>query len=474
MLTNVDAYASGVTSPTAGELAASTPATRDRYVDFLRVAALVSVMCGHFLMAGVMRGAGDQIVVTNSLVEVPPAQLLTWVFQVLPVFFMVGGFSNLTGLDSLERRAGDPKVYADFALTRCRRLLEPTRAFVTFGVLAGVLVEVSGPSNESMEFALRLIGQPLWFVGIYLVVISLAPLMLRLHRRHGIRVVVALVVLVVLVDVVRLSFDLTIVGYLNFVLVWLTVHQLGFFYAEGSLMRPSVAWPMAVGGLTTAVVLVAALVYPLSMVSLPGERVSNLAPPSVALLALAIGQIGVLMLVRDPVSRWLQRPRVWTSVVFANGIVMTAFLWHLTAIVVVNALIVESGLPTPPIGSLQWWLLRPVVLALVVVVLAVLVVVFRRFEVPHPTSVVPPQLRRAHRGGLAATGLALAVLGVLGFSMTGFSGVTTFQTQTLVVLPVTPFVNLTLLLVGWWVVQRAAAPLRGSPVRQQPASPSAG
>jgi len=87
---------------------------------------------------------------------------------------------------------------------------------------------------------------------------------------------------------------------------------------------------------------------------------------------------------------------------------------------------------------------------------------------------VPPQLRRAHRGGLAATGLALAVLGVLGFSMTGFSGVTTFQTQTLVVLPVTPFVNLTLLLVGWWVVQRAAAPLRGSPVRQQPSSPSAG
>jgi hypothetical protein len=335
-------------------------------------------------------------------------------------------------------------------------------------VLAAALVEIAGTPDPTVEFAFRLIGQPLWFIGIYLIVVAFAPMMLALHERHGVRVLVVLSALVVAVDVARLSFGLTLVGYLNFVLVWLVVHQIGFFYADGRLLDRRLQAAMAVGGLTTAVLLVALLVYPVSMVSLPGERVSNLAPPSVALVALAVGQIGVLMLVRDPMNRWLQRPRVWTAVVSGNGVVMTAFLWHLTAIVVVNALAVQSGLPTPTIGSAQWWLTRPLLLGAVVVVLAGLVAVFRRFEAPHPSVVVPVADRRPHRDGRAVLGLVLAVLGVLGFSMTGFSGVTTFATQRLVVLPTTPFVNLALLLAGWWLVQTAAR------ARAAPAPRSAG
>jgi len=448
-----------VTTPTASDLAAATPASRDRYVDFLRVAALGSVMLGHYLMAGVLRGPGDQVIVTNSLVEVPPARILTWVFQVMPVFFVVGGFSNATALHSLHRRGGG---YADFALSRCRRLLEPTLAFVTFAVLAAVLVEVSGPTNTSVEFALRLIGQPLWFVGIYLFVVAMAPFMLRLHERYGLVIIVVLVVAVAVVDVLRLGFDVPLIGYLNFLTVWLAIHQIGFFYADGRLLRAPVAWSMAVGGGLAAIALVGLLPYPLSMVSLPGESVSNLAPPSLALLALGVAQIGILVLVRDPANRWLSRRRVWTVVVAANGVVMTAFLWHLTAIVVVNAVLVETGLPTPAIGSVAWWFGRLLIFPLVVLVLAGLVAVFRRFEAPHPTEVPAPQLRHPHRGGWAVLGVVLATFGILGFSMTGFTGITTFETQTLVVVPVTPFLNLALLLSGWWIVQFAAAPRRRS------------
>ena len=198
--------------PTAAELARATPSTRDRYVDFLRVAALVAVMLGHFLMAGVVRDQAHELVVTNTLVQVPVARLLTWVLQVMPVFFMVGGFSNATSLASLRRRAGDRHVYADFVFVRCRRLLEPTAAFVAFGVLAAALVEIAGTPDRTVEFAFRLIGQPLWFIGIYLIVIAFAPMMLTLHERHGVRVVVVLAVLVVLVDVARLSFGLILVG----------------------------------------------------------------------------------------------------------------------------------------------------------------------------------------------------------------------------------------------------------------------
>jgi hypothetical protein len=460
-------------TPSASDLASATPTSRDRYVDFLRVAALGCVMVGHFLMAGVDRHPDGSVSVSNSLVAVPEARGLTWIFQVMPVFFVVGGFSHAVALKSLHRRHGS---YADFAERRARRLLEPTAAFVSFGVLAAVLVELSGTPDATVEFALRIIGQPLWFVGIYLVVVACAPRMLALHDRFGVGVVLVLAAAVVVVDVARIGFDVPLVGYLNFLVVWLAIHQIGFFWADGRLLRQRVAATLAVGGGVAAVLLVAFGPYPLSMVSLPGERVSNLAPPSAALLALALFQTGVLVLLRDAGNRWLRSQRVWTVVVAANGVVMTAFLWHLTAIVVVNALAVDSGLPAPEVGSPGWWLSRIPMFFAVVVVLAVLVGVFRRFEQPSVQAVPDPSQRRPHRDGWAVVGLVLAVVGVLGFSVTGFSGATTLTTKTLVVLPVTPFLNLLLLVGGWWLVELAARPQRsaGSAPPSAPAGPTSG
>lgn len=455
----------------ASDLAAATPASRNRYVDLLRVVALGAVMLGHFLMAGVSEGADGDLVVANSLVYVPQAQLLTWVFQVMPVFFVVGGFAHAQGLRSLRRRDG---TYADFADTRTRRLLEPTAAFVAFGVLTAVFVELAGTPDPTIDYAMRLIGQPLWFVGIYLLVVTLAPWTFRLHARYGVGVLVVLIASVVAVDVLRLALDVPVVGFLNFATVWLAVHQVGYFWADGRLLARPLAWRLLVGGLAVTVLLVALGPYPRSMVSLPGEAVSNLAPPSVALLSLAAAQIGLLVLLRDRAVRWLTRPRVWTAVIAANGVVMTAFLWHLTAIVVVNAVVVQAGLPSPPVGSAAWWVLRIPLLVAVAGVLALLVAVFRRFELPHAHLIAPRGLRRHHRDGWAAAGLVLALLGVLGFSVTGFSGTTTLVTRTLVVLPVTPFVNLVLLVAGWWIVGQVARPRRspGSVAPSPPAGPT--
>ena len=73
------------------DLVAATPATRDRYVDFLRAASIVVVMLGHWMMAVVTRRDGTWEL-GNLLTEFRGAWLLTWVFQVMPVFFFVGGF----------------------------------------------------------------------------------------------------------------------------------------------------------------------------------------------------------------------------------------------------------------------------------------------------------------------------------------------------------------------------------------------
>ncbi len=450
-------------SPSARDLAAATPEGRDRFVDLLRVLALLAVMLGHFLMAAVVVAPDGRVTVTNTLVLVPSTQLLTWLFQVMPWFFAVGGFSHAVALASLGRRDGS---YADFVHARVDRLLVPTIAFAATGLVAGVVVEALGRLDDRAVMVLRIVAQPLWFIGIYLGVVAFAPWMLRAHRRFGVRVLVVLTVLVAVVDVLRIGLDLPYVGYLNFAFVWLAVHQCGFFYADGGPQRGGrrFALTLAGAGLLVTVALVALGPYPRSMVTLPGETTSNMTPPSFALLSFSAWLLGLALLLRPAFTRLLAGRGPWTVVVAASGVAMTAFLWHLTAITLVSGGLLLSGGPFfPDVGSVSWWLLRLVFLLLVVAVLAVLVALFRRFERPRRLVVPPPGERRAHRDGLAALGLALALLGVLGFSVAGFAGVLSMRTATLVVLPMTPAVAALLLGWGTLLVRWAATPVSRRP-----------
>ena len=96
------------------------------------------------------------------------------------------------------------------------------------------------------------------------------------------------------------------------------------------------------------------------MVGLPGERVSNMSPPSLCIVALTVWLVGLAMLVRPTVTHWLRRPRPWTVVVTAGSALMTLFLWHLTALVLAVLLLHPLGLTDPTPGTPLWWALRPV------------------------------------------------------------------------------------------------------------------
>src|SRR5690554_3519379 len=112
------------------QLAAATPATRDRYVDFLRVASLAGVVGGHFLMAVVVLPQGPDsppFTFTNILAVEPWTRWGTWLLQVMPVFFVVGGFAHIKSWRSLRARGGG---YADFVRVRVIRLVRPAVVFV--------------------------------------------------------------------------------------------------------------------------------------------------------------------------------------------------------------------------------------------------------------------------------------------------------------------------------------------------------
>jgi hypothetical protein len=453
----------------AHELADATPTSRDRYVDLLRVAALAVVMLGHFLMVAVVVEPDGAVEVTNALTQITWAQWLTWVLQVMPVFFAVGGFSHAVGWASVRRHGG---TYADFLAARVQRLLRPTLVFIAIGTALGITVEASDNLSVAAIMILRVVAQPLWFIGIYLAVVMLAPAMFRMHERWGWRVLLALAAATTLVDVARFAWDAPdVIGYLNFAFVWLAVHQCGFFYADGTAQKGGLrlAIACAVGGLALTFALVALGPYPVSMVTLPGDDTSNMTPPSLALLTCALWLLGLVLLLRGPLTRWIQKPRVWIVVVAANGMVMTAFLWHLSSIIAVNGTLVLLDVPAfPPVGTAQWWLLRLPLLALVALLLSAVVFALRRFERPKRWSVPELELRRPHRDRAATLGGLLTLFGILGLSVAGFAGVLSMRTAQLVVIPMASLPSVLLVAAGYWLTLQAASVRHQGSVRSQP------
>ncbi len=366
-------------------MADATPQSRDRYVDFLRVASLAGVMLGHFFLAVIViqdTAAGEVWDTDNLVSYFAWARAGTWVLQVMPIFFVVGGFAHAVAWRSIARRGGG---YADFVRARISRLVQPALVFIVVGMVAGVALDAFVDLGDNFAFGLQIAGQLLWFIGIYFIAVALAPAMLRAHERFGWRALVTLVLAVVAVDVLRLAADVPYVMWLNFGLVWLTIHQLGFFYADGVADRwgAKLGWTMLAGGAGASALLVWLGPYGGSLISYRGETLSNLAPPTVVLLAFAVAQAGALLLVRPAVTRWLQRRRVWGAVIAASSVAMTAFLWHFVALMGMYGVLYALGVPVfgPP-GTGEWWAWRLPLFVLFLVFVALAVLAFRRFDRP--------------------------------------------------------------------------------------------
>ena len=375
-------------APSIGDLAAATPATRDRYVDFLRAFSIISVVVGHFLIA-LIHWEDGRIFVHNVVGHQSGAWLATWILQVMPVFFFVGGFSNFVGWRSASAR-GDSA--GTFVRARLRRLLTPTAVFIAVWVFIEIVLRIADLGAGGVLRSTFLPFGPMWFLAVYGFVIALAPLTIRWHDRWGWRVPATFAAAVAVVDLLRFGFDVSGVGWLNLALVWLAVHQLGYFYADDGGEAPLVGvgrrgWIAMIGGgltllvvLTNLELLMDELFYPRSMVGVDIEPVSNMSPPSLAIIGLAAWQIGLAMWLREPVRRWLQRPGPWQATIAVNSVIMTVFLWHLSALMITILVLYPLGLGQEITATARWWLERPIWVFGPLVVAVPLVAVFRRFE----------------------------------------------------------------------------------------------
>ncbi|MFE7121110.1 acyltransferase, partial [Streptomyces sp. NPDC057654] len=170
--------------------------------------------------------------------------------------------------------------------------------------------------------------------------------------------------------------------------------------------------------------------------------------------------VGAVELLRGPAGRLLARPRAWRGVVAANGVAMTAFLWHLTAMLGVYGALLALRVPLPEPASGGWWAQVPLRIAAAAVVTALLVAAFRRFERPPVAARGPAAEPRTASGPLAALGVTLCLFGVLGLSMVGFDGLLKGHTAMLVAVRVSAPVAVLAAVVGWYLVEAVSGPAR--------------
>jgi hypothetical protein len=424
--------------PVAGASVNEAPA-RDRFIDAVRAGALMVVVLGHWL-ATLPRVDQATTVGNDHLLHVwPAAGYMTWVLQVVPLFVLVSAAATTSP---------QPGATLSWWAGRAQRLARPTATYLA--VLAGLHFYAS--SDVEVSFFTGLFSDSLtvhlWFIVMLLLVQAALPLAHRLDARWGLVAVGSMITVAVLADTSRFllagggsfgDLGLTVstapagFGWINVVAIWLVPQQLGIAWKAGRLHGRRAGAALVAGGVGFALACVQ-LGYPISMVGSDLETgASNVLPPTVALLGIMAIQTGLVLLLEDPIRRWLQNRTRWKVVQIVGALGMPLYLWHklaeLPALWAANRLgiVVDRALPGDP----GFWAGRGVWIGLCAVASVPVIVAVVAFEKNRRSSV--PQTAVAWRlfvGGAAVVGATAYALSE-GLSVTPAAAVITISASLL-------------------------------------------
>ena len=337
-----------LTNPTSdsGRVATNAPASRDRAVDVARLAALVVVMFGHcaLLLATIDVGG---LRIGNLLGELPAIAPITWVVQVMPLFFLAGGAAG-----AYSWHAGNQ--WGTWLFARAQRLCRPVFWYLA-AWSAGLLVARATLGAESADGLGRECVALLWFLGVYLVVLGFVPALTRINSGRGVGVLVgSLLAVAAAVDGVRLAVGTPIAGVANYLIVWLIPVAIGVAYAR-RLVTTRAALTVAASAFVAQVALAMAGPYDISLVVTGSEHISNVSPPTLLLALHCTWMSCAFVATAGAIRRFAARPRIWHVVVVGNGGAMTLYLWHIPAIAVATFALNAVGLDAYDVDAPGFW-----------------------------------------------------------------------------------------------------------------------
>lgn len=398
-------------APPTTQIAESAPRnhSRDTAVDFVRALCVAGVVLLHAMMVGVtVTDAGP--VFENASDGMGWIVPLSWILQVMPMFFVIGGFSGFLAYRRMRAR-GDSATA--FVAGRIHRLLLP--AVVTIGVVGVGLASlaIAGVPPDLIAVAGFRYSQPLWFLGVFLLCQALLPALVRAHDRAPLRTVIALGALAALVDALRFASGIDSLGFLNLAFVWLTLQQLGFFLADGTIDTLS----RRIRALVGAGALVALIIGFVSGVYSP-DLIENINPPTVALVLVGIVHTVAFSLFRDRIERFSRSARATALTGFITRRAMTIYLWHMPVLLSMAGasavFALTTGIALPALNSIEWWMSRPLWLVTAFILSALVAMAFSHIE----SRQMPTPTRSSRRITIAALTGLIGVVILLAFGTT--------------------------------------------------------
>ncbi|MCU1576224.1 MAG: hypothetical protein JWP70_928 [Leifsonia sp.] len=368
------------------EVAASavSSAGRDPVMDLARVICLALVVSGHLLMLGAFVSGHNALVIERTLLLQPWFTPVTWIAQVMPLFFVVGGFAGARSWRRTEARGGSP---AEFILGRVQRLARPAVPLLAALAVAILVMQLSGLAPTAVAQIASGVASPLWFLAAYTFSQAYLPGMAALHAIAPIRTLAGLAVAAIALDVLRYSTGIVALGLFNMIFVWLFIQQLGI-WAEGG-------WFAARSRLNLVILAIASYVTLGVITTLgpyPANMLDNLNPPTVALAVLAMAQFAILTLLHPLLKRAMDNRTVQLVVAGVSSRLMTVYLWHLPVLALIVGVLLLTPLPMPAPGSAAWWATRPLILLAAILALVGISRVLGRFEQPatsRPSQRIP-------------------------------------------------------------------------------------
>lgn len=360
------------------------PGGRDTAIDFLRAICVAGVVLLHALMVGVTV-VDDGPVFANASDGTWWIVPISWVLQVMPLFFIIGGFAGYISFRRTQARGG---TAAAFIAARVHRLLRP--ALFAIGIVGAALAALSvvGIPADIIAVAGFRYSQPLWFLAVFLGCQALLPALAKAHARKPLITVAALVTASLAVDALRVVTGLEGVGFLNLAFVWLALQQIGFFLADGTIDRLS-RRARAIAGALAVVALIG--VFTAGVYS--PDLIANINPPTAALLLVGIVHLSAVSLLRDRIGAFSRRPAPAAFAAFVNRRTMTIYLWHMPTLLAMAGICavasLTSGIALPDPSTFAWWASRPLWLATALALTALIAVALTRIETqssPRPSD----------------------------------------------------------------------------------------
>lgn len=372
-------------------------------IDALRALAIVGVVLGHWLVSVVVFDQNGPHI-ASPLQHLPELTPLTWVLQLLGLFFFAGGWANVRSLDRASGGSASATTrgsilgrgYLPWLGARLDRMLRPVVLLAGFVAVLLAVLGLSGWTGADLYTVGLFVVSPLWFLPVYLVLTAGTPIVDAAVRRWGAWAAVGPAAVVLLLDLLRYGpwWELPAsVGTPNLIAAWLVPYVLGVAFARGRLVQAAGPW-LFVAGLAACVALIVFADYPASMTGVTGADRSNMGPPSLLVPAMALAQLGVALTFYRRLARALTRPWLWAIVVTINLVAMTVYLWHQTALMSTQlathavglSLLGFDGVP----ADLTWLLSRLALLPLCGVVLCGFILLFRRWEQRSASTVLRP------------------------------------------------------------------------------------